>query len=123
MNNNTTQKNTKEKILLDLLDKYNLFPQRFLVFAGKQRVIYSYAGKNFKKAGYAVSHFGIFKTTGDFHDRSRILDDVLKLEFLVSQIILAKLSDKKIDFFNVIKSVISITVLKNYLIFRKYNIK
>ena len=53
------------------------------------------------KIGYGVLSFGsIFRTTGSFSDRGRIIDDVLKLEFLIAQIIVVKLSNKNIDFFN-----------------------
>lgn len=100
MKNNIAQKNSKENILFDLLHKYKLFPQRLLIIAESGKVIYSYSDKKFKNLGYGVSFYDIFSSSRDFKDRGKILDDILKLEFLISQIILIKLSNKEINFFD-----------------------
>lgn len=100
MKNNTAQKNSKENKLFGLLNKHKLFPQRLLIITESGRVIYSYSDKKFKNLGYGVSFYNIFSSSRDFKDRGKILDDILKLEFLISQIILVELSNKKIDFFD-----------------------
>lgn len=95
-----TKQQNKEKQLLDLLDKYKLFPQRFLLITKSNRIIYSSASKKLNKVSYSISNYNIFKTSGTFNDRGRVFDDILKLEFLITQIIVVKLSNKNIDFFN-----------------------
>jgi len=90
---------SSKKILLDLIQESQLFPQRFLTTDGDS-LVYSDSDKNIKNVGLSYHRFNILRSSQHFFDRGKLLGDILLIEHLLSQIVLLKLLNGEIIFFD-----------------------
>jgi hypothetical protein len=89
----------KTEELQNLIAKHSLFPQRFLL-TEDGNFIYSESDKKLKKVSLVYRHFNILKSSKHFHNRGKLLEDIMVIEYLLSQIVFLKLSADEIVFFD-----------------------
>jgi hypothetical protein len=89
---------SKEK-LLDLIRESQLFPQRFLIADGDS-LVYSESDKNINKIRLSYHRFNILRSSQYFFDRGKLFGDILLIEYILSQIVLLKLLNGEIIFFD-----------------------
>lgn len=96
MKTNQEQKNNQ---LLKLIEEHSLFPQRFL-YTKDDNFVYSESDKNIKNVRLGYKRFNILKSSKYFHNRGKLLEDILIIEYLLSQIIFLKKTKGEILFFD-----------------------
>lgn len=93
---NQEQKNNQ---LLKLIEEHSLFPQRFL-YTKNNNFVYSESDKNIKNVRLGYKRFNILKSSKYFHNRGKLLEDILIIEYLLSQIIFLRKTKGEILFFD-----------------------
>lgn len=93
-----------KKILIDLIERLirerKLFPQRFLITDDRNNLIYSSSDKKVEKYRLTFSRFSVLKSSRSFFNRGKLLDDILLIEYLLSQIAFLRLSKGEVIFFD-----------------------
>ena len=91
-------KNKKEE-LETIINKNGLFPERFLLING-DNFIYSQSNKKHTKKSLCYKKINLLKSTKYSLNRGKVLEDILIIEYILSQIGFIKLAGDEIVYFN-----------------------
>jgi len=93
------KKQPRNRPLLELIEEKQLFPQRFLCTLDDY-FVYSESDYKIKKVSLVYRKFNIMRSSKYFLNRGKLLEDILIIEYLLSQIIFIKKTTGEIIFFD-----------------------